>query len=464
MDQTLTKNSVEPLTSLNVSENIAGISQIPANHTHRGKKFNYKQSLNSQEITEVTPYFLVMRKKVGDFTKVSPFLIDRYLCECVGIVKNVKKIKEGLLIESANISQSKKLLSLKHFQEDEVEVVPHTTLNYCKGVVVCSDLLNCDVAEIQQNLTKENVVDVKRITTRKDGSIVNTASLILTFNKRTLPNKIKAGIYVLDVRPYIPAPLRCFKCQEFGHTSVRCNKEQICVCGNAPHPGSSCPDPIKCINCQGQHSARSRNCPVYKEEAEIQRIKTLEKISFSEAKKRIKSLKPNPTMSYAQVTKNPPENLVKDVIEQMLPYITEICTKIVKSCVTEMPPPQFTPEMPPPQLTSEIQLTENTTSNSKTSASMSAQDTSQIDLTIESNPSKRKQPDAEIQSSQDDTYESEASQSSAHSQPMTTRSKKRKAKPVNANTRPQRDRETLSPNTNIHSSRNHQGQINKKAA
>lgn len=201
MDNSNKINHAEPLTSLNVSTTAGK----PANPTRKDTKLNYKQQLTGQEVTEVTPHFLVMKKKEGDFSKVSPFLIDRIVSECAGVTKSVKKI------ETANATQSKKLLSLKRFADDEVEVIPHNTLNYCKGVVVCSDLLNCDVEEIKNNLNRESVVEVKRITARKDGNIVNTASLIVTFNKVTLPNKIKAGIHVLPVRPYILAPLRCFR-------------------------------------------------------------------------------------------------------------------------------------------------------------------------------------------------------------------------------------------------------------
>lgn len=43
----------------------------------------------------------------------------------------------------------------------------------------------------------------------------------------------------------------------------------MCVCGKPPHQGSLYTEPLVCINCNGQHSARSRNCPVYKQEAAI---------------------------------------------------------------------------------------------------------------------------------------------------------------------------------------------------
>ena len=42
---------------------------------------------------------------------------------------------------------------------------------------------------------------------------------------------------------------------------------------------------MKYINCGGQHSFRSRNCPLYKQDVVIQGMKTLKEISYFIAKK-----------------------------------------------------------------------------------------------------------------------------------------------------------------------------------
>ena len=43
----------------------------------------------------------------------------------------------------------------------------------------------------------------------------------------------------------------------------------------------------KCVNCQGKHESNNKECPKWKEEKEIQRIKTERGISYIEAKKQM---------------------------------------------------------------------------------------------------------------------------------------------------------------------------------
>lgn len=325
-------------TSPNVDKGVGGSTSKPPKNILKDaqSRSSSKLQLTSQESMDIVPRFLVVKRKEGDFANVSPFLIDKVLSSVVGAVQSIRKIREGLLIETSSTSQARKLLKMEKFHDIEVSVVPHSSLNFTKGVITCRDLLNCSLIEIVENMADEGVIDVKRITVRREGVLTETPSLILTFNRVTLPKKVKAGIHILPVRPYIPAPLRCFRCQRFGHTSARCDKTELCICGKEPHVGSPCNDPIICINCNGEHSARSRNCPVYKEEAAIQKIKTEEKISFAEARKRVKSsiVTPIPGISYSQmasVTKPVlSEDVVKDIVSKLVPDIVKICLDTIK--------------------------------------------------------------------------------------------------------------------------------------
>ncbi|GFQ68635.1 hypothetical protein TNCT_712091 [Trichonephila clavata] len=56
----------------------------------------------------------------------------------------------------------------------------------------------------------------------------------------------------------------------------------------------------KCANCKGEHAAYSKICTKWQQEKEIQRIKILENLSYSEAKKRVVNiLRPRTSSSYA---------------------------------------------------------------------------------------------------------------------------------------------------------------------
>ena len=59
------------------------------------------------------------------------------------------------------------------------------------------------------------------------------------------------------VDPYIPSPLRCFKCQKFGHRRDFCRSSTaVCsVCSEAGHDDRECTNTPKCLNCAGDHGS-----------------------------------------------------------------------------------------------------------------------------------------------------------------------------------------------------------------
>lgn len=306
----------------------------------------------------VYPRFLVVKRTVEDFSKTSPFVIEKFLNGFCGPPKVVKKIKDGLLIESVSPGQSKKLLSLKKFVDMEVTVSSHKTLNESKGIIYCRDLLNCSTEELEEELKNQGVVKVFRIKTRRDGNLVDTPNHVLTFNNPTPPKTIKVAFYSLDVRLYIPSPLRCFRCQKYGHTSMRCDKPQVCVCGKPIHEGHPCEEPVTCVNCEGNHSARSRECIVYKQECAIQNIKTTRNISYPEARKIVVKDTPTPGISFAQATKKPSidlANLAKELAPLLLDMITHIIKPLPETPATS-PHPILPAEIHPPS-TSHLSLT-----------------------------------------------------------------------------------------------------------
>ena len=56
------------------------------------------------------------------------------------------------------------------------------------------------------------------MTIRLNYETIQTHTYILTFEKPSIPKEIRIGYTIERVEQYIPAPLRCFKCQKSGHT------------------------------------------------------------------------------------------------------------------------------------------------------------------------------------------------------------------------------------------------------
>ena len=74
------------------------------------------------------------------------------------------------------------------------------------------------------------------------------------------------------VNPFIPRPLRCFKCQRFGHKGSKCkSKVDRCIQCGAPEKHENCQKEKKCSNCLEAHSASDKTCRVYRETQQILR-------------------------------------------------------------------------------------------------------------------------------------------------------------------------------------------------
>lgn len=130
---------------------------------------------------------------------------------------------------------------------------------------------------------------VKKILKNTDGKLLETGLIVLTFASTTIPSDIGIGYEKVRVRPYIPLPLKCKNCQQFGHVAKICKNEKMCAnCSNTFHTNEEtnekCSFPAACINCKIQnlndtkHSSFDRCCPIFIKEKEIQAISTLEKV------------------------------------------------------------------------------------------------------------------------------------------------------------------------------------------
>ncbi|GBN13429.1 hypothetical protein AVEN_38766-1, partial [Araneus ventricosus] len=175
--------------------------------------------------THFDTYYIIKRTSSNNetFHNVSPFLVEKGISGQLGEVASVRKLRSGdLLIEVNSRKQAQQIIKLNNLSSIPVTVAAHATLNFSKGVVSCGELLHTPTEEITKELENQGVTSVRRITMRRDGKLLDTKHLIITFHSPKLPECIKARYMRLAVRPYIPTPLRCFKCQRFGHSKDSC--------------------------------------------------------------------------------------------------------------------------------------------------------------------------------------------------------------------------------------------------
>ncbi|GBN19624.1 hypothetical protein AVEN_6779-1 [Araneus ventricosus] len=235
------------------------------------------------------------------FHTVSPFLVEKAISGSLGEIRSIRKLRSGdLLIEVKSRKQSQQILKLKALGAIPVSVTAHTSLNTFKSVIICGELLDETVEKITEELNSEGVFHVRRIYIRRDGQLLHTKRLILTFHKPKLPESIRAGYIKLAVRPYIPNPLRCFQCQHFGHAKGACRGTIACArCAEIGHDSQQCTAQEKCVNCSGSHTSYSRSCLQWQVEKQIVTVKFIENLSYLKASCKVTAQTPIPGVSYA---------------------------------------------------------------------------------------------------------------------------------------------------------------------
>jgi len=203
-------------------------------------------------------------------------------------VKTVRLLRNGhLLLEVASAVQSRIVNKLDNLAGCPVTASPHRTLNTCKGVIRCAQLVDCDEDETLRELKPQGVSAIYNITVKDNsGGSRNTNTFIITFKTPSVPKYLHIGYLRLPVSTYIPNPLRCFNCQKFGHGKNACRGRETCAkCGQVGHISDHCTNEPKCLNCNGNHSAFDKNCPKWVFEKKVQQVKAERGISFIEARK-----------------------------------------------------------------------------------------------------------------------------------------------------------------------------------
>ena len=218
---------------------------------------------------------------------------------------DIKALRDGsLMIKTETQHQTKLLLKQKTFCLKNVTVSLHKSLNQAKGTIFAPELRFMDEDELLEGMRGDGVTHVRRITTYRDGQRRNTNLLVLTFQTSRLPVKFTTGYLSFEVKPFIPNPLRCYKCQKFGHGKNSCDQPARCSdCAQPQHEGSPCQSPKKCVNCDSDgHGAGSKDCPQWQKEKKICEIKVTRDISYSEARKVVEAETSKTSKSYATVS------------------------------------------------------------------------------------------------------------------------------------------------------------------
>ena len=228
--------------------------------------------------------------------KTNPIFIAKTINDLVGHVNKVINTQNGLKIlcrkSQANIlSKENKFgmysctFSVQNAPKQKIKGIAH-------GIP-----LDMNLAEIKKELEKNNAVKIEQIKRlQKFDKIkkekIDTESIILDYGQEIeFPKYMYLGYRRITVKQFIPYPVRCFKCQKFGHVKENCRAKVKCPICSEEHTFENCDkkDMKKCCNCGQNHSAGYKGCEEFLKAKKIREYSFSQKISYAEATKQIRT-------------------------------------------------------------------------------------------------------------------------------------------------------------------------------
>ena len=228
-----------------------------------------------------------------------PIQFSQRLSTAVGKVSGVTLVKDCVRVTCTSQKQKTVMLQMNEWNGKPLTVTEPWSKGtgnrtqgprYMKGIIfgVSIELSETDIASATE------AQSARRLVTRVNEERKPTGNVVLSFSK-DLPQYVCIGYLRYKVKPYIPLPIRCNKCQTFGHIAANCKRNVVCVrCGKG-HPIESCP--VKdnlvqavCANCKGQHSAAYKGCVRYQEVSKALKVSVIDKLSYRDALVKVRSV------------------------------------------------------------------------------------------------------------------------------------------------------------------------------
>mgnify|MGYP001548663011 CR=1 FL=1 len=232
---------------------------------------NVSSPTHSTSAKSLTGSCVVVTSSACIITQVRPSVV-------VGAVTDVlrndlfKIVPAGkvILIYTTGNNASILLSSLKTIGKLSVKVFRKELTKKTRGIIhgVPEGLSNEELLAELETASGE-IVSVRRLG--------RSHSVQFTMSGSDLPPILTMGYLRFKVRPFFATPIRCFRCQSFGHVSSRCSAEVVCRECAGSHETRDCTETRpKCANCGDAHAASSKQCPKLLEAQErlSRRLKT----------------------------------------------------------------------------------------------------------------------------------------------------------------------------------------------
>lgn len=214
---------------------------------------------------------------------------------------NAKMMLNGnVLIFCKDEAQRERAMKVRHLLNRPVECFMfESSMQNVKGVIYVGPEIT--ESAIVSNLQGAEVEAARRF--REEGTAV-----LLTFKQevKEIPERVYLGFMSFQVREYKRPPLRCYKCQRFGHTAAACRGVRRCGKCGGNHEFAQCQArEAKCCNCGGNHVTSFRGCEHHVMAVEIERVRAGGEMSYAEAVRKVRGTEERATAGGSRVHAKP---------------------------------------------------------------------------------------------------------------------------------------------------------------
>lgn len=221
-----------------------------------------------------------------------------------GQIDKVYLNKKGhLCVIAQNASQKNKLLKLNRLNNKSVTTSLPFVLNKLKSETKTTSIIRKPNADYQVKVviyglqeSQANMDDIAEdlgadYMCRLGDPDFSNVTLVAFKNNKTIPSVLEIDNRKFKTHAFVPTPIRCDRCQSFGHLKANCVRDAICSRCTGHHDYKDCNIDRKCANCGQAHSAAYRRCPVYLDMQLALKIRAEENVPLLEAHRRVQELK-----------------------------------------------------------------------------------------------------------------------------------------------------------------------------
>lgn len=302
------KDTIEETTkrrNISTTNNNQIVNMITNEGEHEIHEKDNTEEKNKYNSTDKGPFIIFLEKENISMIKTGR---DLNIIK-IKHIKNISKInKNKIKIELHKYEEANRILDNMFLQQ--ARKIKTYIPKFCTETkIIIHDIpSDIDIDDYKNNLyCKHKIIEVQKMQrwNNNEKKLEDMNKLLVTVRANTLPDEMKIWDINLNYDYFIPKPMFCKNCLNYGHTKNHCKGKTRCPnCSDTEHNGE-CIIKIKCMHCKNNHKTGFFKCPERKKQFDIKKIMTKQKITYYQAKQQWENNNQNYIKDNYTSNKNP---------------------------------------------------------------------------------------------------------------------------------------------------------------